>query len=313
MGVSLEQLGKSSLVAYYKDDQERADAVQSQNEIWSGKGHFVSSFRDLLSKLAELHYLNPDFVLMLRGQSRDYKHRRGHSFLKPGIFRSQDGEYPGNNVLKNRFERLRFAEKALVGNSRACLVNDPKERISRYRIIRWAILQHYGVVETPLLDVTTSVRVAASFASVDAKDEAYLFVLAVPNVSSAVTSSADAGVQVIRLSSVCPPSAMRPHVQEGYLLGEYPEIDSFEQKKNYAYGETDFGHRLISKFRFDPRKFWHSQYFPKVPPQFLYPSEQDDPFLEFIEHVKRDLESFPNLPQVRYHIGDGVFEITRRQ
>lgn len=256
--------------------------------------------------------MNPDFVLMLRGQGRDYIHARGHSFLKPGIFRSQDGEYPGHDALKQRFERLRFAEKALVGNSRAYLVPDPKERIARYRIIRWAILQHYGVVETPLLDVTTSVRVAASFASDGAMDEAFLFVLAVPNVSSAVTSSADAGLQVIRLSSVCPPSAMRPHVQEGYLLGEYPEIDSFEQKENYAYRETDFGHRLISKFRFDPQQFWHSEYFPQVPAQFLYPSNEDDPFLSVIEHVRADLNDFPNLPNERYQVGDGMFEITRR-
>ena len=42
------------------------------------------------------------------------------------------------------------------------------------------------------------------------------------------------------------------HLQEGYLLGEYPEIADFEQKTHYEDYEMDFGQRLIAKFRFNP-------------------------------------------------------------
>jgi hypothetical protein len=52
--------------------------------------------------------------------------------------------------------------------------------------------------------------------------EVRLYVIGVPNISGAISASAEAGLQVIRLSSVCPPSAIRPNVQEGYLVGEYP-------------------------------------------------------------------------------------------
>ena len=44
---------------------------------------------------------------------------------------------------------------------------------------------------------------------------------------------------MIRLASVCPPEAVRPHIQEGYLLGEYPEIADYEQKALYPHYEID--------------------------------------------------------------------------
>lgn len=306
----MKTLGKTELYAYF-DDNSTGPTAAAQADIWRGPGHPVISYTDLLCKLAEVQYLNPDYVLMLRGQKVNYTAPLGHSLLKPSIFRSKDGKYPGQQVLRDRFARLRFAEKALVGNADAYLFHDPIQRIKRFRIIRWAILQHYEVLETPLLDVTTSVRISASFACSSANSEAFVFVLAVPNVSSAVTSSAEAGIQIIRLASVCPPGAMRPHVQEGYLLGEFPEIDTFEQKENFAYGEVDFGSRLISKFRIDPHSFWHNEYFPRVPTEFLYPSAENDPFLEVVQHVKRDLLLFPNLPTERYHLGASVFDVVR--
>ena len=56
------------------------------------------------------------------------------------------------------------------------------------------------------LDVTHSLRVAASFASHENDtDEAFVFVFGVPNLSGAVTASSEAGLQIIRLSSVMSP------------------------------------------------------------------------------------------------------------
>ena len=162
------------------------------------------------------------------------------------------------------------------------------DRIRRYRLIRWAILQHYEVCETPLLDVTTSIRIAASFASLGETPEAFIYALGVPNLSGAITASAEASVTIVRLSSVCPPEAVRPHVQEGYLLGEYPEIGTWDQKRQYENYETDFGLRLIAKFRFNPRSFWNADTnFPRVPHLALYPSKDDDPLLELINDIKR--------------------------
>ena len=155
--------------------------------------------------------------------------------------------------------------------------------------MRWAILQHYEICPTPLLDITTSLRIAASFASHDHDGQAYLFVLGVPNLSGAITASAEAGLQIVRLSSVCPPKAIRPHLQEGYLLGEYPEMYDFDQKSHYKHFEIDFGRRLIAKFCFEPKRFWRDDAFPMVSKEALYPPAKGDPFSKLVLEVKESI------------------------
>jgi hypothetical protein len=139
--------------------------------------------------------------------------------------------------------------------------------------------------------VTYSLRIAASFASINAENQAFVFVIGVPNLSGAVTASAEAGLQIVRLSSVCPPTALRPHIQEGYLLGEYPEMIGFEQKELYHHYEIDFGRRLVAKFRFDPTTFWSSDAFPRVKKRALYPSSKSDPLCEMTDEIKQKLTS----------------------
>ena len=89
------------------------------------------------------------------------------------------------------------------------------------------------------------------------------------------------------MSSACPPDAVRPHIQEGYLLGEYPEITDFEQNAQYRYYEMDFGRRLIAKFRFNPDTFWKSQNYPKASDAALYPGEHRDPLLQIATEIKK--------------------------
>jgi hypothetical protein len=81
---------------------------------------------------------------------------------------------------------------------------------------------------------------------------------------------------------------VRAHIQEGYLLGEYPEMTGFDQKQNYAHYEIDFGRRLVAKFEFDPRTFWNDDDFPMVERSALYPN-QTDPFYEVAEIIKQSL------------------------
>src|SRR5258706_8270901 len=220
---------------------------------------------DLATKVAELQFRNRDFVLMFRGQAGDYKNRLRYTSIKPSLLRgAKPSSVPSDTELDRRFTRLVAAEQALVVEyERRGLFG--RERLARQRILRWAILQHYEICDTPLLDVTQSLRIAASFASLSGERDAYVFVLGIPNVSGAITASAEAGLQTVRLASVCPPSAVRPHIQEGYLIGEYPEFASAEQKLLYSHAEMDFGRRLIAKFRFEPESFWQkSGRFPQV-------------------------------------------------
>lgn len=117
------------------------------------------------------------------------------------------------------------------------------------------------------------------------RKDCYLFVLGVPNLAGAITASAEAGLQIIRLASVCPPSVLRPHFQEGYLLGEYPELLNYDQKKLMAHHEIDFGLRLIAKFKFKPGKLWADSNFKTIPKIALYPEDSHDPLRAIAEEV----------------------------
>ena len=250
----------------------------------------VRDYMDLATRIAALQFHNRDFVLMFRGQSGDFKNRAKNTTLKPTLLRgSSNSLLPSAAIIGDRFDVLKRAERLLVREyRRRKLVGI--QRLERQQILRWSILQHYEICATPLLDVSQSLRVAASFASHHTEETGYVFVLGVPQVSGAITANAEAGIQMVRLASVCPPSAVRPHVQEGFLLGEYPDFSSAEQKKHYSHYEMDFGRRLISKFRFDRVNFWKKSYsFPRVPRDALYPPADNDPMCALAEAIRSAL------------------------
>jgi hypothetical protein len=272
-------------------ESEGAEEVETSIPVRKAKGHVVKSFFALATRVAELQFRNPDFVLMFRGQSRDHRGKNQLTSLKPSLSRPEPPkkEPPNGALLNKRFQALAKAEQTLLDRYRGQGMLGADE-LARHRMLRWAILQHYEVCPTPLLDVTHSLRIAASFASEGASDEAFIFVLAIPYLSGAITASAEAGLQIIRLASVCPPTALRPHVQEGYLLGEYPDMSNLDQKELYAHHEIDFGRRLIAKFRLNPETFWKSDTFPRVARKALYPPEIRDPLFELTQQVKDQLD-----------------------
>jgi len=280
----METIGSQKIWSFF---DRRGCQIAKNAAIRQGPGHRVGSYLELATKIAELQFLNRDHVLLFRGQGGDFRNIKRNSSLKPTLFRAINGN-PDRATLVARFAALARAEQILIADyAKAKLLG--VERLKRHRILRWSILQHYEVCETPLLDVTHSLRIAASFASLAGTDTAFLYVLGVPNLSGAITASAEAGLQIVRLSSVCPPSAVRPHIQEGYLLGEYPDMAGTAQKENYFPYEMDFGRRLVAKFSFTPASFWNNDNFPRVARTALYPSEKSDPIYRLALGVKKQL------------------------
>ena len=164
-----------------------------------------------------------------------------------------------------------------------------RKNIRVYEILRWSILQHYDVCPTPLLDITHSIRVACSFAHYDVnhQDEVFIYVLGMPQINGSVTASSEQGIQIIRLLSICPPNAKRPHYQEGYLAGEFPTIGYIE-KAEYSRGEMDFARRLICKFRIaDRNSFWDEDFKP-IPETYLCPDDRDE-MVEIASQIKDGL------------------------
>ena len=282
----METIGKQKVWSFL--DRSPDCRIATNTKIREGTGHKVGSYLELARKIAELQFLNRDFVLLFRGQGDDHRNVKGNTSVKPTLFRPKQKGNPDRATLEERFGILARAERALVEHyGSAGLMG--LGRLRRHHVLRWSILQHYEVCATPLLDVTHSIRVAASFASLSGNDLVYLYVLGVPHLSGAITASAEAGLQIVRLSSVCPPSAVRPHIQEGYLLGQYPEVTGVAERENYFHYEMDFGLRLVAKFCFEPASFWKGRDFPKVAESALYPTATDDPLFKLALDIQKEL------------------------
>jgi FRG domain len=282
----METIGKQKVWSFL--DRSPDCRIATNTKIREGAGHKIGSYLELARKIAELQFLNRDFVLLFRGQGGDHRNVKGNTSVKPTLFRPKQKGNPDRATLEERFGILARAERALVEHyGSAGLMG--LDRLRRHHVLRWSILQHYEVCATPLLDVTHSIRIAASFASLSGNDLVYLYVLGVPNLSGAITASAEAGLQIVRLSSVCPPSAVRPHIQEGYLLGQYPEVTGVAERENYFHYEMDFGLRLVAKFCFEPASFWKGKDFPKIAKSALYPTAEDDPLFKLALDIQKEL------------------------
>lgn len=243
-------------------------------------GYPVSTFRKLVEETAKLAYLNPDHLLFYRGQANDYKNKGLRSTFYPSIYRA---EYLPKRELDNLFRILDGACKQLVTLFESDKIEGYKE-VKRRRYIQWSILQHYEVCATPLLDFTHSLRVACSFAMQHTTNEsAYIYVFGLPYLTNRISSNSEHELVNIRLLSICPPKALRPYFQEGYLVGTEDVTDTYDQKT-----ELDFNNRLIAKFKIPATgKFWGDG-FHQIPENSLYP--KNDPIKKLCDLIKHEAD-----------------------
>jgi hypothetical protein len=156
--------------------------------------------------------------------------------------------------------------------------------LRRKRYIQWSILQHYEVADTPLLDLTQSLRVACSFAQLNSIDPiCYVYVLGLPYVTNRITINSEHDVVNVRLLSICPPAALRPYFQEGYLAGTADVTTEFESKT-----ELDFRNRLIAKFAIPRTGVFWGHGFSQIPETALFP--RGDKIYDLCNKLKLELK-----------------------
>ncbi len=247
--------------------------------VWRATPLPVSSFKVLVEHVARLAYANRDDLLFFRGQDKDYQSKAGGSTIYPSIYR--EDALPAHE-LRHRFDLLDQAARLLIDKFGSANVDGRRElRWKRY--IQWSILQHYEVVATPLLDLTHSLRVACSFAQLRSSDPTcYVYVFGLPYITNRISINSEHDIVNIRLLSICPPAALRPYFQEGYLAGTPDVMSEFDSKT-----ELDFRNRLIAKFAI-PRaqNFWGTG-FHQIPESALYPN--GDLILELCADLKSTL------------------------
>lgn len=127
------------------EDQTHCTCLQPNNPE-ERSGHCKNYF-DLADRIAELQYLNPQYVMMFRGQRSDRKDATDATTHRPNIFRGADLQVR-DHILMPLFDRLREAKRLLV-NAYERHQLERRNEIRRYRILRWSILQHYEVCATP--------------------------------------------------------------------------------------------------------------------------------------------------------------------
>lgn len=210
----------------------------------------IETFRELLYETAHLSILNKDHIIYFRGQDSDYKNKKKKSTFYPTIYR-------GNRVTKseiyNRFEILSLATQELNERFQQNDISNFKD-IKYKKLIQWSILQHYNVCDTPLFDVTQSLRVACSFAFLEKEegDEGFVYLFGLPYLTNRISHNSEHDIVNIRLLSICPPEALRPFYQEGFLVGTEDITTDYDSKD-----DLDFNNRLIAKFKIkNDSKFW---------------------------------------------------------
>jgi hypothetical protein len=236
----------------------------ADREVWRASPYKVTNYRELVEHTARLSYANRNHLIFFRGQSIDFQSKAGGSTLYPAIYR-------GENLTLAELEfRLKFLDSActeLLRLSEQQHVEGWRD-IAKKKYVQWSILQHYEVAATPLIDVTHSLRVACSFAQLSNEgDFGFVYALGLPYPTNRISINSEEDIVNIRLLSICPPQALRPYFQEGYMAGT-PDVTSNYDSKT----ELDFRNRLIAKFEIPTGGSFWGRSFSALPKTALYPA-----------------------------------------
>lgn len=254
-------------------------------------GEIVNSFSELIHKIGAIQNIVPEYMIYFRGQSIDYSLKEGTNLL-PSIYRKNTNGELHSYELKERIEKLIDTEEKVMKYfyKKKIGLNDFNlfTKLNRNKELKWALIQHYEIAKTPLIDLTYSIDVAATFALLGNKnDYGYIYLIALPYPKNSIDINVDEKLINIRLNCFCPPEARRPHYQDGILVGTYPfDYDNTERKKEY-----DIASRLIKKFRIkNSKEFWDKD-FKAIPESIIYPGVYDNPFEKYLVELKLDINS----------------------
>lgn len=284
----MEPLTSRNFFTYRHDSQEIGGTTAAGLPLSTQPCHEIYSYEELLSKISALNFYNPSLQIFFRGQGNDYysKGKNGkplRSNLYPSLLRNLPMDLTKRREkIKERIGKLTKAEELL------------KERlkdgyIHRHRLVRWAILQHYEVCKTPLLDVTSYLQTAVSFALLSGSKEGFLYAIGLPHQTGPLSVSIESMTQLVDLSKLCPPEAARPHYQHGLLVGDYPTgLDASELVTHAPRVSGNFSCRLLSKFHLKNTHEWVGKHFFPTPTAILYPDDRDT-WYPMLAKIKKEI------------------------
>jgi len=268
----------------------------------------IASYSQLVSEVAELSFLYDENMLFFRGQNENFTlkgENANKSTFYPGIYRDRKNDK--NNSLSQKVRILNQASELLIHEVRKREINGVDEIVKK-RYLQWSILQHYEICETPLLDLTHSLRVACSFALLNNNKNGYLYVFALPYVTNRISTNSEQETVIVRLLSICPPDALRPYYQDGYLVGTEFVVEEYNKKN-----ELDFNRRLVGNYEIINNESFWDQDVAQIPGEILYPNRHDI-FYELANDIKRKLLIQNGINENNtYEIGDFIVNFNKLQ
>jgi hypothetical protein len=246
------------------------------------KPMIVPNYYEMVDMVAKLAYFNKRYVLFFRGQTKEY--RTGNCF--PTIYPTYIRKYVQGTEIQGLIDILETKQQELRDRNHN---RSPRfhgaASIWESLHVRWALLQHYNICDTPMIDITQSLHVAASFAlqGMHEREEfrrgiVYVFALPWPSKNYHINKEED--LYLVRLAGITPPQAKRPYRQEAYAVMSR-DVDYKEINNNLE--RYDLANRLVCKFEINnSREFWGR--INPLPLSFLSPP--NDIFSKFMNKLE---------------------------
>ena len=96
----------------------------------------------------------------------------------------------------------------------------------------------------------------------------FVYVFGLPYLTNRISANSEQDLVLIRLLSICPPSALRPYFQEGYLAGTADITTEYEDQS-----ELDFNRRLIAQFEIPTLGGFWGRGLSRIGDSELFPSD----------------------------------------
>lgn len=259
------------------DDKSISDWKEptSNEEIIKSAPLELNNYEKYIEAIAQLSFYNRDHILFYRGQKKEFLNDDNESKLFPQIYRDSK-----NYSFQQLWEKLNETDKQLRHHFNRHYSKFAGASIFlKYQELRWAIMQHYLIEKTPLLDITHSPYVAASFAQHENENQnGVVYILGMPSLSNTIDINTEDELILIRLLAFCLPQAKRPYLQEAYAVGPYP---NYKLNDNSEKDSFNFSRRLIAKFSIpNTDDFWGADY-SRIPDRLLdYENDSIEQFLD---------------------------------
>lgn len=295
-GLSVEEHNTDDYADGYGKRMQYLDVIASTLTTTFVKE--VESYRELLELVAQISALNPRYQLFFRGQNNNWENNKFDEILYSTIWRGTT-----TRTLPKQRVKLCQAANQIQEAFRDYYANEPAiklfaDRLDQNPLVRWALLQHYGVrlasdekCATPLLDVTRNLHVACTFARMNCeKKYGYVYVLALPYQREAISIDDREGMMVMSLLGVTPTTARRPLNQDGYFISEsdWWRYEISDKDVDIPKNKPNFYRRVIAVFRIpapsdkDKDKFYEGSGLSDLNREWLCPSEDDDDFAHML-------------------------------